>query len=73
MLYISDPCSQLEAKNVTYNAFRFTCVQQELRGLHEALLVAETLAPEHLSMVEVANNYFFGLFGLPANKSSEAV
>jgi hypothetical protein len=73
MLYISDPCSQMEAKNVTYNAFRFNCVQLELQELHEAMLVAENHHPEQLSTFEKDGNYFLGLFGRPAVKLHEAV
>jgi hypothetical protein len=73
MLYISDPCSQMEAKNVTYNAFRFSCVQQELSALHETLLAAERSSPDLLALVEVDYNYYLGLFGTPSIKSNEAV
>lgn len=73
MLYISDPCSQLETKNVTYNAFRFANVQQELRCLHEALLHAESLAPGQLASLEKDGNYFLCLFGKPTGMYTEAV
>ena len=62
-LYISDPVS-CDPKNVTYNAFRFSQIQQEFAGLHDTLgqIEAEEQLPPALPG-KTDENFFIKLFG----------
>ena len=61
-LYISDPCSQLEPKNVTYNAFSFSHIQHELRLLYEELVLVENNPADEINQKGDETSYFLGLF-----------
>lgn len=62
MLFIADPVSQFELKNVTYNAFNFPNIQYRMGQLLQELNRAENLSPAELGLESHSESYFLRLF-----------
>ena len=62
MLFIADPVSPFELKNVTYNAFNFPNIQYRMGLLLHELNRAENFSPAELGFESHTESYFLRLF-----------
>ena len=62
LLFIADPVSQLDLKNVTYNAFNFPIVQYKMGLLLQELNRIENFSPAELGLQTHHESYFMRLF-----------